>query len=71
MTKMTPEQFVYWLQGYCELNPDHPPSESQWKMIEAHLKLVFDKQTPSLEKLMDLSDVRPSDYSDLRPPKIC
>ena len=42
---MTPEQFVYWLQGYSEIEDDLP-SEKQWGMIQDHLKTVFEKQTP-------------------------
>lgn len=43
---MTPEQFAYWLQGFVELNGSLP-SETQWLQIKDHLKLVFEKRTPS------------------------
>lgn len=43
---MTPEQFVYWLQGYAELGGPVPTPE-QWQIITDHLKHVFDKRTPS------------------------
>ncbi len=39
---MTPEQFCYWLNGYSEAAGDAPDGE-QWKMIRAHLQLVFNK----------------------------
>lgn len=42
---MTPEQFVYWMQGFAELNVA-PPTPQQWKAIRDHLALVFDKKTP-------------------------
>lgn len=42
---MTPEQFVYWMQGFAELNSD-PPSPEQWQAIRDHLNLVFEKKTP-------------------------
>jgi hypothetical protein len=42
---MTPEQFTYWLQGYSEI-ANSLPNETEWKIIQDHLKLVFDKQTP-------------------------
>lgn len=43
---MTPEQFTYWLQGHCEMNPhDEAPTEAQWAMIKEHLQLVFKKET--------------------------
>ena len=43
---MTPENFVYWLQGYAEINGGTPPTAQAWQMICDHLKLVLDKQTP-------------------------
>lgn len=43
---MTPEQFCYWLQGYCELNPlQERPTERQWASIKDHLQLTFKKVT--------------------------
>lgn len=48
---MTPEQFAYWLQGCCELNPDmEQPTPGQWKAIKDHLATVFTKVTPTGEK---------------------
>lgn len=45
---MTPEQFVYWLQGFNEMAPDVRPTPEQWTMIQAHLATVFTKVTPPL-----------------------
>lgn len=45
---MTSEQFAYWLQGFAELSPNTPPTAEQWKMIQEHLSLVFNKVTPPL-----------------------
>ena len=44
---MTAEQFVYWLQGFMEINdPDRiGPKETQ--IIKDHLALVFKKETPT------------------------
>lgn len=42
---MTPNDFVYWLQGYVELNGD-VPTDLQWVVIKDHLQLVMDKKTP-------------------------
>ena len=44
---MTTEQFVYWLQGFMEINdPDRiGPKETQ--IIKDHLALVFKKETPT------------------------
>jgi len=46
---MSPETFCYWLNGYCELDGAHPTPE-QWKSIQEHLKLVFNKVTPEVIK---------------------
>lgn len=43
---MNPETFVYWLQGFVELQESDSISDKQWLVIKDHLKLVFDKQTP-------------------------
>lgn len=43
---MTPEQFVYWLQGFAEVNESGTLSAHQWKVIQDHLKEVFVKKTP-------------------------
>lgn len=45
---MTPEQFAYWMQGFCELSPV-PPTPEQWKSIREHLDLVFNKVTPQVD----------------------
>ena len=42
---MTPEQFVYWLQGFAEVN-QKAPNDAQWTIIKDHLELVFKKETP-------------------------
>ena len=44
---MTQEQFIYWLQGFMEINdPDRiGPKETQ--IIKDHLALVFKKETPT------------------------
>lgn len=43
---MTPEQFVYWLNGALELGAKSL-DEQQVKVIKDHLKLVLTKITPS------------------------
>lgn len=44
---MTPEQFVYWLQGFVEMHPtENIPTPQQWLMIKDHLQTVFTKVTP-------------------------
>jgi hypothetical protein len=46
---MTAEQFVYWLQGFMEINDPGYISKSETRVIKDHLALVFDKQTPAQE----------------------
>lgn len=43
---MTAEQFVYWLQGFMEINDPDRISPRETRIIKDHLKLVFDKQIP-------------------------
>lgn len=42
---MSPNDFVYWLQGYAEI-AQQAPTAGQWKVIQDHLQLVFKKETP-------------------------
>lgn len=46
-SRMTPENFCYWLQGRVEFS-DKCPTQEEWTLITEHLKLVFDKRTPPL-----------------------
>lgn len=50
---MTPEQFVYWLQGYFELSEAKELTPEQVQIVKDHLKLVFDKKTPDRTYLTD------------------
>jgi hypothetical protein len=43
---MTPEQFVYWLQGYFEIARPHSITPQEVFIIKDHLQLVFHKATP-------------------------
>jgi hypothetical protein len=44
---MTAEQFVYWLQGFMEINDPDTISKSETRVIKDHLALVFKKETPN------------------------
>ena len=44
---MTPENFVYWLQGVLEIADPKQLDEIQIKIIKDHIALVLKKQTPT------------------------
>ncbi len=53
---MTPLEFCYWLSGWFELDAccDEGPedlNDKQVKVIQEHLKLVFNKVTPNVATL--------------------
>lgn len=43
---MSPEQFVYWLQGFAEVHGSAPTTQ-EWTVIKDHLATVFNKVTPN------------------------
>lgn len=51
---MTPEQFVYWLQGFFELSEDGTVNDRQAAIIRDHLNLVFLKKTPNRPATLNL-----------------
>jgi hypothetical protein len=44
---MTAEQFVYWLQGFIEINDPTNITSRETQIIKDHLALVFKKETPT------------------------
>jgi hypothetical protein len=46
---MTPENFVYWLQGYFELTHSDTLTEEQVIVIKQHIGLVMKKVTPNVD----------------------
>ena len=42
---MTTEQFIYWLQGFAELE-NSCPNQEQWELIKANLALCFNQLAP-------------------------
>ena len=48
---MTPEQFAYWMQGFCELGGATLPTAAQWTSIQEHLATVFYKVTREMYAL--------------------
>lgn len=48
---MTPEQFVYWLQGFSEISGGAPTSD-QWRLIQRKLSEVMERL--SAEQATDL-----------------
>ena len=51
---MSPENFVYWLNGFVELNGSQP-NEQQWESIKDHLQLVMNKKTPVRSIMVDVA----------------
>jgi hypothetical protein len=43
-TKMTTEQFIYWLKGFIEINGNLPTPE-QWEIIKNTIKNIPEKIT--------------------------
>ena len=44
---MTPEQFVFWLQGFLEVSGAREMNEQQLRIVRDHLELVLSKRTPA------------------------
>jgi hypothetical protein len=59
---MSPENFIYWLQGYFEISGNKKLNESQVQIIKDHLKLVFDKQTSNRETPTTVKFCNPSPF---------
>ena len=45
---MTPENFVYWLQGYLELTANPYLNVQQVAIIQEHISLVLTKKTADI-----------------------
>ncbi len=62
---MTPEEFVYWLQGWTEMEQGKHPTEDQWKMIVAHLTTIFTKITPDFDDISQHKQYIPEEDTGL------
>jgi hypothetical protein len=58
---MTSEQFVYWLQGYLEVQNPHTIDNSKIQVIKDHIALVLTKVTPNRNPVT-LPPTLPYDY---------
>jgi hypothetical protein len=45
---MSPENFVYWLNGFFEISGNKTLTEEQVQVLKDHLKLVLTKKTPDI-----------------------
>lgn len=54
---MTPENFIYWLQGVLEIADPEQLDKKQIQIIKDHIKLVLKKETPVRNELPSLSDL--------------
>jgi len=65
------EQFVYWLNGALEMNPDlveNGMTPNQVKTIKDHLDIVFSKITP--DRFNDQSNITPGLSGVIHTPEI-
>ncbi len=61
---MTPENFVYWLQGFFEITGGAPAlNEAQTKMVKEHLEYVF--QSGLFQSIPASAPQTPSPHLDL------
>lgn len=63
---MTPEQYVYWFNGFVEVTNGKYPSEAEWLTIKDHLAEVFVKKTPNRFNKTDV--LRGAQYCSPIPP---
>lgn len=45
---MTPENFIYWLQGFLEIGNPTEITDIQIQEIKNHISLVLKKETPNI-----------------------
>jgi hypothetical protein len=61
---MTPEQFVYWLQGFMEIADPEALSTRQIDTIRDHLDLVLNKVTPNRSESIGTTTWPPKSTAD-------
>jgi hypothetical protein len=49
---MTPENFIYWLQGMLDISETKELNEKQVQIIKDHIALVLKKETPQHNPLI-------------------
>lgn len=54
---MTPEQFVFWLNGALEIMDPNQLNEKQIQIIKDHIALVLKKETPVRHELVIKEDL--------------
>lgn len=47
--RMTPENFIYWLNGFLEIAKPTTINEEQIQEIKNHIALVLEKKTPVVQ----------------------
>ena len=52
---MTPENFVYWLQGFLEIQGPDSINQQQVEIIKDHVALVLKKETPKRQGLQKVN----------------
>lgn len=64
---MTPENFVYWLQGFLEIGKPTVMNEEQVQEIKNHLALVLNKVTPYITVTGSIEHGIPNKNKDIFP----
>ena len=62
---MTPENFVYWLQGFLEISDTESISEKQVQIIQDHIDLVLTKVTPDRKFDIPVRETQKKDKSSI------
>lgn len=65
---MTPENFIYWLQGFLEIQGPDSINKQQVEIIKDHVALVLKKETPQ-RLLQDLQEINLSEINFSVPPQ--
>ena len=66
---MTEREFCHWLQGFSEVTNKVPTAE-EWKIIQDHLALVFNKVTPNYS-LDNVTTTEVAPFRQFRPMMDC
>lgn len=64
---MTPENFIYWLQGKLEIGNTKTLNEEEVQVIKDHIALVLKKETPVRQSVQLAQPITPPVDFTLKP----